>query len=129
MVLLSSALRNASATTSVQTNHNARGVALFLDVTARTVGASPDLRLRIRYEDDESGNGQFVFSNTGFDPTVGRHVLISYPGAQAAAVGSYVTTAVQAVGSAPLPRRWAVNVEYVADITDLTYSLTAMLIL
>jgi hypothetical protein len=121
--LLASAARTVSTLSPVQTNHNARGGVLAINITARTVGISPLVRLEIMSE-----AGTTILQSADFDPLVGEHFLVLYPGAGAAAVGASYSRML-GVGSLPLKRKWSAYVRHVADVTDLTYSLTADMIL
>ena len=117
--LLASALRSASISSPMQGNRSARGVLLDFDVTARTVGAAPSLRLRIHIP-DPIGSSNPILAMTGyFDPTVGGHLVACYPGASGSMTDGAGTF------SLPLPQSWFVLVDYGADITNITYSLAA----
>ena len=74
--------------------------------------------------DPISGAAQAIGFGQNFDPTIQAHVAIFYPGSQAAAIGSYSARTQGVIGS-PLPRTWNAQEEFIADVTNLTYSLSA----
>ena len=97
--LLASALRSATTNTPQQTNYNARGVVVFLNVTANA-GTSPTLSTVIRAYDPISGNTRALV--TGGNVTgVGTYAFLVYP-----AAGTLDT---QTGSNLPLPRTWDVN--------------------
>lgn len=118
--LLASAARTATTVSAVQTNHNARGVFVGVDVTAVGTGT---LTLQLRAIDIVSGLNYNVASMTSLT-TSGRYGLLVYPGVAVAALGG--TTSVQAI-SAAIPRTWVVVVTH-SDGSSWTYSLSYSLI-
>jgi hypothetical protein len=54
-------------------------------------------------------------------------LLTLYPGASNVTVGEYPAE-VRLLGNLPLPKSWDVAVYFGSDVTDLTYSLEAYLI-
>lgn len=124
--MLASAARTAATATSLITNYNARGVMLFLNVTAG--GGAGGLKPRI--ESFASGNYTYVALNA--DPTAvnainSTYVYILYPG-ESGSVSPGSSNAVQQITSRIVPRQWRVTVN-VVDTTSITYSLNYALIL
>ena len=120
--LLASATRAASVTSPDQTNRNGKGIVWVINVTARTVGASPLIRVILQVIDPVSGSSTSVVDSPDFNPAVGRQNGIIYPGAQAVAVGALESENKQVAGLV-VPRTYALRVSHEADVTNLTYSL------
>lgn len=113
---LASALRSASTATAEQTSYNAAAVFGILDITARTVGASPLIRVEL-----QTNSTTWALSGD-FDPTTTKHFFYVGTGAGAAAVGSY--NSMRLIASVRTPRRFLVYINHIADVTNLMYSLT-----
>ena len=118
VTLLGSAERTASLATATQTNYNARGVMLILDVSAIT--DTPSIQVVVQVMPILCGDYEAVLRG-GQVTTVSLNSYVVYPGA--IAEGDVVKAA-----SLPLPRRWRVTVSH-ADADPITYSLTAHYIL
>lgn len=125
-ILLASATRAGATQTATQTAFNAVALIWFLNVTARTVGGAPLARVRLRHFIPTLGtiNPNNEINGNAFDPTVQLHWGFIGPGLGAATSGGY--TRCTMFDPAPLGRRYALRVEFEADITDLTYSLDCM---
>ena len=120
--LLASATRSSSASSANQTNYNGLGLVLYINITARTVGGSPTIQLVLSAIDPVS-SGADTYAYTGnFEPTLAQYRFVMYPGLSAAVTGTYQARTVFA-GSLPLPRVWKADVNFIADVTNLTYSL------
>lgn len=120
--LLASAARTATTNSPDQTNHNVRGFALILNVTANP-GAAETLSLKIQAKDPVSGSYVDVV-DFGVIVTAanGTFYVIAYPGiADADHVAAVVAK------SAVLPRTWRAVVTHSAA-GSWTYSLAAMAI-
>lgn len=115
--LLASAARTATTRSATQTNHNARGAFVFLNVTAAS--GTGGLQLRWLVADPVSGTLPYMNAAPTAITTVTTAVYIVYPGG--AGVGA------QAVNM-PLPRSWAIEVQH-ADASSYTYSVGYALIL
>jgi len=126
IALLASATRDSSTATVIFTNYNARGLMWIMKITDRTVGASPLVRINVRVRDDNTGTA-FNYTYVDIDPTVGTHVGFVYPGIANVVAGTYNN--IDMISPLVLPRRWDMYIQYVQDITDLTYALSAHLIL
>ena len=124
--LLASALRSANIASSTQTNQNAPGLIWSLNITARTVGASPTIRVDFNFLDPIAAAGSTVYQTGNFDPTINMHIGIIHPGASGAATGKVSATAVEMLIAGTIPRRYSIGVSFVADVTDLTYSLAVI---
>jgi len=121
---LASATRNSTTATAILTNHNARAMIAILKITARTVAASPLIAVGIRPYDHIAAAGVGLNGTGNFEPTVDSHALIMGQGVAAAVTGSY--SRVDGMWPMPLPRRFDIIIEHVADVTDLTYSLAVL---
>jgi len=113
--LFASAARTATVFSSAQTNHNARGVLVMVDVTSAGTG---NLTPSIRAIDPISGN-TYVLLSGGPITASGRWGFLVYPGAPTVAFGASGT--VQSVGHA-LPRTWFVSI-IPGDGSSWTYSI------
>jgi hypothetical protein len=118
--ILASAARTATTTSPVQTNHNAKGVMVFLRVSIAS--GTGGLQLKIQ--------GRDPVTNVGLDlnilPTsitaAGWYIFEIYPGVNG--TSTYVTQ----VTSGILPRSWQVLVTHI-DGSSYTYSVGYSLIL
>ena len=119
--LLAPGTRSGTTWSADQSNPTARGVILYLDVTARTVGASPTINLRIQAKGPMGGRYQNLFISSNFDPSLNLIMVVYYPGITS--VDSQVGTGFYA--GTPLPLTWRAGVVFNADVTDLTYSFDA----
>lgn len=113
--LLASAARTATTSSPVQTNHNARGVVVFLDVTT-------------------IGTGNITLNVSGVDPISGKQTGLGLAAAAVTATGIYgyaiypgITTGFNARASAILPRSFVASVTH-SDGSSWTYSLGYSLI-
>lgn len=122
--LLASAARTLSTTGPTQTNYNARGAILYLDVTV----ASGTGGLKVIFVGLDPVTGKVIVLNAV--PTaiiaVGTYAYMLYPGATNVA-GAASQQLVQSVNNA-LPRVWYGQVN-VSDASSYTYSLGYSLIL
>jgi len=116
-ILLGPAARTASTASANQTNYNAKGVMVFLNVTAA------------------SGTGGLILRFTAFDPQSGGFLLMNVAPTAVTATGLYVYTyypGITAGGtqatSGALPRTWGVTVTH-SDASSYTYSVAASLIM
>jgi len=117
VTILASALRTTSTDSTDQSNKNKNSVTLFLNITARTVGASPLVNFRVSVKDPISGSYINTLVTANFDPTVGMRGFIVRLG--------NVDTGSDLVDSSGnvLGRTWRITLNEVADVTDLTYSV------
>ena len=116
--LLASATRTATATSPTQTNVGARGVVLYLNVTATS--GTGGLKVRVGAVDPVSGAVRLLTQDTVFRTTTGLFVGVVYPGG----ANSFVEWA----QSSPLPRVWYADVVH-NDASSYTYSLGYALVL
>lgn len=118
--LLASAARTTSQTSGVQTNYNARGCIMVLNVTA----VSGTGGLKVSFQASAQSSGAFFQMNA--DPTtvtaVGKYSYVLYPG-----IGSPVGQVTQTTNMV-LPRSWYGYVSHV-DSSSYTYQLEYLLIL
>lgn len=120
VTLLASAARTANTYTPAQENFNARGIALFLDVTAIVDTPSITCRVYIRHSVDDSLGVLVSFSAV---TAVGEYVYMIYPGAS-----ETIAEANLEVQAVPLPRDWQILMIH-ADSDSITYSLACSYIL
>lgn len=121
--LAASAARTTPLTTATQTNKNAKGVMVTLNVTAVGTGG---LNLRIMAVDPVTGTA-IALNATGTAVTAtGEYAYLLYPGL--ATSGPVATTQLQQTTNAVLPRQWYVLVQ-TADGSSYTYSVGYSLIL
>ena len=121
VTLLASAARTVSTNSPDQTNYNARGVILFLNVTAAS--GTGGLQMRVRIKDTLTGNYVNLSDLTSLRTTTGRDTLLLYPGASDTEQGD-----INLAAPFPLPRTWGVKVNH-GDGSSYTYSLAAAYIL
>lgn len=117
--LLASAARTATTSSPQQTNYNARGVIVYLNVTA----ASGTGGLTLQFYDVDPVSGQQYQINAAaaaITAVIGRAYVV-YPAA------SGVASAVGQVTALPLPRTWVATVAH-GDASNYTYSLGFSLI-
>lgn|GEM_PF-3216838 len=122
ITLLASGTRSASTTSPIITLYNASALLLYMYISAATLGASPEVRLIIWvYTGSDISE---YYCEASWTPAAGqRNWFALGPG-----VGDIVTGTKygswRIIFPAPVPRRFKVRVEHVADITDLSYSIT-----
>jgi len=115
--VFSSGARTAPVTSSTFTNHNARGVTLFLNITAVS-GTSPTLQPWIDERDPTSGANMFT-ANWPIQSAITRKVHKYYP-----AVSDNLGTGVYVQGL-QLARRWRVRVSIGGTNPSFTFSIGA----
>lgn len=116
--LLASAARTATTSSADQTNHNARGVLVTLDVTAVT--DTPSITLVVQAK--MGNNYEALLTASAAVTATGTHSYIVYPGVGAASGD------VTQVAGFPLPRTWRVTLTH-GDSDSITYSVESSLIL
>jgi hypothetical protein len=119
--LLASAARTAGSVSPIQTNYNARGVVVFINVTAAS--GTGGLKPYVTGIDPISGSPVSLHTWPTAITATGLYIIVLYPASTMVA-----TTSVKAVISLVLPRRWGVNVN-ADDASSYTYSLSYALIL
>ena len=118
--LLASAARTTQTSSTTQTNFNARGVLLVLNVTAAS--GTGGLTLKVFGIDPISGQvAPALLSASAAIIAVGTPGYIVYPG------GAGGSNSINTTSSQPLPRIWVAQVN-VGDASSYTYSLSASLI-
>ncbi len=115
--LLASAARTASTFSANQTNYNARGVILGLNVTVIGTGS---VSVRMYPIDPAVGNINSPLGSSIAVTATGRYQYVLYPGVAAPATGSMSTIG---AFSLPLPRQWQAGVIH-TDGSSWTYSLS-----
>ena len=120
-------LLNASAVTTTQTspdqtNFNARGVYVVVNVATLT-GTSPTLTPAIQGKTPVAGGYFALTAALTAIAATGKFVYLIYPGAAAAAGG------ITAVGGFSLPRTWNVVMTAGGTITNATYTVEALYLL
>jgi hypothetical protein len=121
--LLASAARTATTTTPNQTNHNARGVLVTLNISVAGTGG---LTVRVWAIDPVSGTQVALDGGSAVAVTAtGRYSYMFYPGiVEVTKTGSGL---IQQTRSVALPRTWLVQVAH-ADGSSWTYSVGYALI-
>lgn len=116
--LLASAARTVEAASPNQTNYNARGVVVYLNITAAS--GTGGLLVRLAGVDPITGAPMYINPDVTPISAVGRYGFELCPGASSAPVGgnSYIHQRVAGV----LPRTWQARV-VPADGSSYTYSL------
>jgi len=118
--LLASAARTASTGSSTQTNHNARGVIVSLNVTA---AGTSTLQMQLRFVDPIGGATGNGIASSATITTTGTYTAYCYPGA--AGIGSAIGTIgtmIKLLLGVPLGRSWSCSV-ISGDGSSWTYSL------
>ena len=118
--LLASAARTTTTETAVQTNYNARGVIVMLDVTVAGTG---HLNLSFRWRSTTNNNSPDTAATNV--TTTGLWFAVCYPGA--ALEATYTNASVTLAIPYPLPRSWSVKVTP-SDGSSWTYSLDASMV-
>jgi len=121
VTILPTGTRTGTTNSSDFVNYNHRGIMCLLNISARSVGASPLIKFIIQGKDPITGSYFALLSNQ-FDPTIGVKLFVLYPGitdSQGLLAGK---------NDIPLPRTFRVRVEFVQDVINLTYSVGGMLI-
>ena len=113
---LASALRSASTLTPLQTNYNGKSVSVTLDITARTIVTTPQVRI-VLYDAISSTIAQ----SADFDPIVALHRVYIGQGVANAVMG--VLSNARGILPIPIPRDYYIGVIFLADVTNLTYSI------
>ena len=121
-VLTASAVATASSTSTALINFNARGVALFVNVTTGSVGGTIGT-VTIQARVTTGGTYMPVYSFVQTTLTTGTAGFLLYPGA--ADAGLWTIAPVQGV----LPRDWRVVVSQVSATATLSYTVTASYLL
>lgn len=111
--LLASATRTATTSSASQTNYNARGLWLFLNVTAVSAGG---LKLSLNYVDPVSAVSGVVYQDGTFITATGIYLFEFYIG------GAAAVSNVRASISRSVPRIWTATVTH-GDASNQTYSL------
>lgn len=117
--LLASAARTATTASATQTNVNARGVLLYVNVTAAP--GSQNLSVAISGIDPVSGSAPGLGNFTAITAT-GAYTFFMYPG-----IVNTHPTGISDIQALPLPRTWAVIVTH-SGAGSWTYSIGYSLI-
>jgi len=119
--VLPSAARTASGNSADQTNYNARGVALYIYISAvsGSFAAGEGLRLRVQFKDPVSGRYTALAPWTSYFTTPTDQAYIIYPGVTD--IGGVVATK----NDVPLPRSWRVQYEITGTNPSFTFSVGA----
>jgi len=116
--VLPSGTRTASGNSADQTNFNARGVIVVIDITAvsGTFAAGEGLSISIRGKDPSSGKYFVLLTDIGPYTAPGTYCMMVYPGATDA--GAKITSE----NDIPLPRTW--RVEYYISGTNPSFTFS-----
>lgn len=115
--LLASAARTATVSSADQTNFNARGVRVRINVSSVT--DTPSITVAVEEKDSISGNYVAILTSAAITTTGQKTTLVVYPGIAASA---------NVKADDPLPRTWRVTVTH-GDADSITYSVDYALIL
>ena len=116
--LLASSTRTTTTYTPTQTNYNAKGVLVALNVT--TASGTGGLQVALYGKEFLTGNNIPLNTLPTAITATGIYHFLLYPGTS----GGRLTQ----VTSLPIPRQWLVGVDH-ADASNYTYSLSYSLIL
>lgn len=119
--LLASAARTATTNSVAQTNYNARGIIVNLDVSVGSGTGGLTVQIKAISQNSPSNGDLLLHANPTAVTAAGRFTYVLYPGATMA--GGQVQNAWATV----LPRLFYVVVSH-GDATSYTYSLTYSLI-
>jgi len=121
VTVLPSATRTAGGVSPDQTNFNARGVVIYLNITAvsGTFAAGEGLNIHIDFKDPVSGEYPQVTPDIGPYTTTGLRCIVVYPGATD--VRGYFPTE----NDVPLPRTWRVHYGITGTTPSFTFSVGA----
>jgi len=122
--VLPSAARTASGNSADQTNYNARGVIVFVNVTAvsGSFAAGEGLRVEIQGKDPTSGTYFTLVTATPARTTPGVETILVYPGA------TDVDGQIKVQNDIPLPRTWRISYTITGTNPSFTFSVGAMYI-
>jgi len=118
--ILASGTRTVTGNSSDQRNYNARGITLFIDVTAVS-GTSPTLDIYVQGKDPVTGK-YFNIAKSVTITSVQATGLIVYPGV------TDVFAMVDAENDVPLPRTWRIRYVIGGTNPSFTFSVGGMYI-
>jgi len=121
VTVLASATRTLTGNSAIQTNYNAKGVIIWLRITAvsGTFAAGEGLTIIVTGRDPASGEFWYVAPPIGPYATTGGRQLLIYPGCTD--TGGYF----EGKNDVPLPRRWRVRYEITGTNPSFTFSVGA----
>jgi len=123
LTILPSATRTGTTTSPDFTNYNNRGIILWLIITARTVGVSPLIRIAIENKDPITGYYVSSLYSSTFDPATGQYIFVCYPGLKEDETPTW-----RKFYNNTLGRIFRVKLAFEQDVTNLTYSIGAVLL-
>ena len=116
--VLASAARTGDTNSADQTNYNAKGVMLHLNVSAVGAPAGSISAINVQAKDPVSGAYLTILAFSALAiATTGYRVFLIYPGA--ASAGAFTAAPLQSV----LPRTWRINVDHANETDSITYSI------
>jgi len=123
--VLPSATRTVDGSSAYQTNFNARGVLLFLQITAvsGTFAAGEGLKLWVGARNPATGIERTILSPIGPFTTVAAEQMLIYPGA------TDIDACIEKENDIPLPRTWRVTYSITGTNPSFTFSIGASYIL
>ncbi|MDE2097981.1 MAG: hypothetical protein KGL39_12080 [Patescibacteria group bacterium] len=117
--LLASAARTTTTISPTQTNFNAKGVILFLNVTAAS--GTGGLQLSLAASAPSGATADLTMGKATAVTATGRYALVAYPGATTA------SNDIKLALADPVPRSWYSYVQH-NDSSSYTYALDYALI-
>jgi len=115
VTVLPSATRTTSGSSAAQTNYNARGVIVFVEVTAVS-GTAPTLDIYLSGRDPTTGSYKYLAKLPQIT-AAGSHQLLVYPGA------TDIQAYIEGKNDIPLPRIWGLT--YVIGGTNPSFTFSA----
>jgi len=125
VTVLPSATRTVSGDSAEQTNCNARGVYICLDITAvsGTFAAGEGLRIQVRIKDATAIKYKAIMTWLGPYTTTGTYWALIYPGVTDTA------GQIEVENDVPLSRTWLVRYEITGTTPSFTFSVGASYII
>jgi len=119
--VLPSAARKTSGSSADQTNFNARGVIIWLYISAvsGSYAAGEGLEIQLQGKDPTTGAYLFISPTIGPYTTIGHRQLLIYPGATDSA------GLIEGENDIPLPRVWRINYRISGTDPSFTFSVGA----
>jgi len=121
ITVLPSATRTASGFSSTQTNYNARGVLIYISITAvsGTFATGEGLFLWVAARDPVTGGFRTIMPAIGPYTTTTNVQILIYPGA------TDISAQIEGENDVPLPREWRLSYSITGTTPSFTFSAGA----